>query len=227
MELDREAVRLRRRAVERKQELVTEQAQALAAEEKAAALAVQLRAFRAKLDMRQLELKSAEGAIARYEAQMMEMKSASDIERMQGQISGKRVELSAAEDRILESMEVTEKGEAGLKDLRAIAAERVQRLATRNDTAAREDAEESARLTAVTKEWESAAAAVGGELLASYRARRDASGGVGAALDNAGFCSACGTRLSPQLMAATRIEKLPECPSCQRMLLPAADSARE
>ncbi|MSR74979.1 MAG: hypothetical protein EXS14_05880 [Planctomycetes bacterium] len=225
MELDREAVRLRRRAIERTAELAREQGLVREADQRVSSFAQQVKVLRVKLDTRQVELKSAEGAIARYEQQLLQLRSVEDLARMQTQIDGKKTELGLAEDRILESMEVMEKADAGLKELRSVAADRLQRLALRNETAAKETGEDNARLAQVALDWDAAAAAVGAELLASYSTRRDSAGDYGAAaVDGSGFCAACGTRLTPQLETASRSGKLPDCPTCQRLLLPAADS---
>lgn len=220
MDLEREALRIRRRAAERAAELEREQAGLREAEARVNERLTQLKALRSRIDLRQGELKVGEGQIERYETQMLQLKSAQDMERMKTQIATKRAELSQAEDRILELMQAAEEGENGLAAFRRAADERVQRCRTRQATADHETATESARLAAMASARSAAEAGVGPELLSSYRARSAATGECGAALCQAGFCSACGTRLSPQCEAAARADKLPDCPSCQRLLLP-------
>lgn len=218
-ELDRTAAKLARAADTRAKELKTEESALGVLRAELDAFTQQLKLLQARLHTRELELKSVEQQIARNEDQKLQLKSKADLDRMDGQIAGRRIEASAIESAILESMELAERVEKELAGRRAVLAEKEARHGVRREKAATEAAEAAVVLTRLPAERADVSNRVSAEVRMAYESARQSAGDHGlSALGSEGFCTACGTRLTPQLQSGARAGKLPPCPGCARLL---------
>jgi predicted nucleic acid-binding Zn-ribbon protein len=218
-ELDRRAAKLKHAAATRAKDLAADEAAVTSLRTELAGFTQQLNVLQARLHAREVELKTIEQSIARNEEQKLMLKSKADLDRMDGQIASRRIEASAIESSILESMELVERVDKELAQRRNVLEGREARLALKRQKGAEEAADAAKEEGAMPGLRAAASVRVSAEVLAAYESARRAAGDFGlSSLSADGFCADCGTRLSPQLQASARVGKLPPCPGCSRLL---------
>lgn len=218
-ESDREIHRLRRESQAKPAALAREEAATKEAERELEALRTEIRELQKQVDQRNVDLRAAEEAIRKLDAQAQTLKTNAEYQAMQKQIGGKKADISLLEDRILEGMEQVEKARSGLPAKEAAAKQHQRVLAEAKERVAREMAEVARQLVAAEAEWTRRAALVSSDILPTYRLLRDRHGPSAVAeLTPEGTCQGCYMNVTTHKLNTVMSGNLTQCNSCERFL---------
>ena len=172
------------------------------------------------------DLAAAQGRLARFKDQLMEVKTNKEYQAMQKELAGAERETRSSEDQILELLLAGDELEGDVK--RAERDLATERAADEEERRAIESKEQELEHE-IARELVQRQHLVGEldpEALALYKQVARARRGVAVAEARAGHCSICNVRLRPQVFnEIRRNERVIQCESCQRILYFAAAGA--
>lgn len=223
--IDKDVWALRRRRDERPRVLdakrrEVEQRRAALAAQKEARLAQDKEADRANLD-----LKTAEEALKKFQVAMNTAKTNKEYQALQNQIGEKKAELGKYEDRVLAAMAKSEQIGAEHARAETECKKTEGELAALDKEVKAEVADLDRRLADLGAKRDAIAQKIEPEALARYDQILQARGGQALALVIKGACQGCGKTLTPQdqnlLLKSSGIIY---CRNCSRICYPADDA---
>jgi uncharacterized protein len=172
-------------------------------------------------DRRKLEgdLAMVESRIAKYQGQLMEVKTNKEYTAMLSEIETVKGERGGIETRILQEMEAADALERSIREKEVDLAAEQKKVSAALEALAKERQgyeAENARLDAARKEVE---AGLPRELVTEFVRISRGRGGLAVARVVAGLCQGCSVRIQPRIFQQVRRnEALIHCDSCKRYL---------
>ena len=165
------------------------------------------------------DLQAVEARVAKYQGQLMEVKTNKEYTAMLHEIDRVKEERGSIETSILQSMDVAEGVEAGIRLKEAGLAEEQRRVA---DAMARLKQEEQAALerkASLEGDRSRVEAELPPDLVAEFSRIARARGSVAVARIIDGLCQGCSVRIQPRIVQQIRRnEGIFRCDSCKRFL---------
>lgn len=176
-------------------------------------------------DKANLELKTAEEALKKFQVAMNTAKTNKEYQALQNQIGEKKAELGKYEDRVLAAMTKAEQIGAEYARLEADCKKTEAELAALDKEVQTEVADLDRRLAELQGKRDAVAQKIEPEALARYDQILKARGGQALALVIKGACQGCGKSLTPQDQnQLLKPSGLVYCRNCSRICYPADDA---
>ena len=179
----------------------------------------QLKALRTRYDAGDLDLKTHEGEIERFESQLTSVKTNKEYSAILSEVATKKADIAKTEDEMLMLMDSIEQKETTIQECTES-----KRLAEKDrenhkDEIAQEQEEVGKSLAAVGAERDALAAAIAPEVLHQYERILEKRGATAVVpvVDNA--CQGCFMKMTPQVQAQLlKNESIIYCKFCSRII---------
>jgi len=222
--IDRTIRRLQAAKEDLKAEAEAAETHAVAAHKRLDDRAAESKSFRGALDAREVDLRSVEEKIAKFNGQLNMVKTNKEYSALQHEIMGQKANKSRIEDEILTMMDQMEKDRQDLQDLKEAARKARKEGEEKKAAMARAIEDADARVERLESERAELAGRIPAPLIEPYeRLRKKGDGQAMAACHNF-VCTGCRMALTAntvnRLMAG---DELVYCHSCGRILYIADD----
>jgi len=165
------------------------------------------------------DLQTVETRIAKYQGQLMEVKTNKEYTAMLHEIEGVKEERGAVETRILQAMDAGDTLEGAIKQKEAALTEEQQRVSAGLAKLKQEEEEASARKTSLESDRKRLEAEIPPDLLSEFAKISRARGGLAVSRVVEGLCQGCSVRIQPRIFQQVRRnEGVLRCDSCKRFL---------
>lgn len=179
----------------------------------------QLRALRTRYDAGDLDLKTFEGEIERFESQLTAVKTNKEYSAILSEVATKKADIAKIEDEMLMLMDSLEQKETTIQECRES-----KRLAEKDrenhkDEIAQEQGEVDKGLAQVSAEREAMAAGIAPEALHQYERILEKRGATAVVpvVDNS--CQGCFMKMTPEVQAQLlKNESIIYCKFCSRII---------
>ncbi len=157
--------------------------------------------------------------LARYQEQLMDVKTNPEYRAMQRTIAGVRAQISSKEDEILEIMLAVDELEDRTREARRLAEERASEVSSRQEELETFAAHSETNMADFEEKKIQLERDLPESLLAHYRRIASVNNGQALALVGDESCQACNVKLRPQLFTEVKAGlKILTCETCNRIL---------
>jgi len=222
--LDRTIRRLQAGKEDLKADAERAEAEAVAAGKRLDDRMAESKSFRTALDAREVDLRSIEEKIAKFNSQLNMVKTNKEYSALQHEIMGQKANKSKIEDEILMMMEQTEKDRLDIRDLKEAAEKTRKESEEKKAAIARAIEDADARTERLTAERAELAARIPAPLIEPYERLKSKGDGRAMAACHNFVCAGC--RMSVTANTVNRLmagNQLVYCHSCGRILYIADD----
>jgi len=165
------------------------------------------------------DLQAVESRIARYQTQLMEVKTNKEYTAMLHEIEAVKEERGRIETGILQAMDAADALEGAIKSKEAALAGEQQRVSAGLAKLREEEQEAASRKASLESDRSSVEAELPADLVSEFARVSRARGGLAVARVVAGLCQGCSVRIQPRIFQQVRRnEGLLRCDSCKRFL---------
>lgn len=191
-----------------------------AEKELAAARAALQVAFKERRSLEK-DIEVVRAKISKYEDQMTAVKTNEQYRALSKEIATEREVISGIEEKILWNLERGDDLDRGIKDKEANLAREKERIGVEKQDLDQDRRRLERDRDAAFGEYAEVGRTLPGAALNLYRRLADVRGGIGIARVVLDACGGCRVRCRPHsLQQARTFEKMVQCESCQRILLP-------
>jgi predicted nucleic acid-binding Zn-ribbon protein len=204
---------------DRPEALQREEQNLVAAKASLDATMANIKALQMIVDRRQVELQAAEGAMAKMNVQLNNLKTNAEYAAMQKQIDAKDEEKRTQEDRILEAMEVVENARSGIPERKAAVAATEAKLTQAKQQLAIDLKGLEALLAKELRAAEELSKHFPDDVLKTYRFQLNRYGKDALTIvDAAGICQGCHTKTTSQVGNQAVAGHVIQCNNCERLI---------
>jgi len=165
------------------------------------------------------DLQAVEARIAKYQGQLMEVKTNKEYTAMLHEIEAVKDERGAVETRILQAMDAADTLEGAIKQKEAALSEEQQRVSAGLAKLKQEEQEASERKASLEIDRTRLEGGLPPDLVSEFARVSRARGGLAVSRVVAGLCQGCSVRIQPRVIQQVRRnEGMLRCDSCRRFL---------
>ena len=165
------------------------------------------------------ELQTVETRIAKYQGQLMEVKTNKEYTAMLHEIETVKEERGGIETRILQAMDMADTLEGSIKRMESALSEEQRRVSAGLEQLKQEEQEALERKASLESDRSRVEGELPPELISEFARVSRSRGGVAVARVVAGLCQGCSVRIQPRIFQQIRRnEGILRCDSCRRFL---------